>query len=113
MRRRGAGSGASALVRVGLPLAASVWPVHAPLPVPEGVVKAPLMDDVADIALPASHPRAHQATVALDDLAAVPWIAWLEGSICHDWLAHTLRRRGHEPGHLTARSGPVVYSRLC
>ena len=50
-----------------------------------------------NVALPALHPRAHQASIALDDLAFEPWIAWLAGSICHDWLAHTLRRRGHEP----------------
>ena len=35
--------------------------------------------------------------VSLDDLVSEPWITWLEGSICHDWLMHTLRRRGHEP----------------
>ena len=55
------------------------------------------MDDVADIALPAGHRLAKARTVKLDDLAGEPWITWLEGSICHDWLLHTLRRRGHEP----------------
>jgi DNA-binding transcriptional LysR family regulator len=35
--------------------------------------------------------------VKLDDLVDEPWITWLEGSICHDWLLLTLRRRGHEP----------------
>lgn len=70
---------------------------NAPLPMPDGLTKAPLMDDVADIALPASHPRAGADKVKLDDLVDEPWITWLEGSICHDWLLHTLRRRGHEP----------------
>ena len=55
------------------------------------------MDDVADIALPSSHRLARTKVVTLDDLANEPWITWLEGSICHDWLLHTLRRRGHEP----------------
>jgi DNA-binding transcriptional LysR family regulator len=70
---------------------------NAPLPMPDGLTKAPLMEDVADIALPASHPRARAGTVKLDDLVDEPWITWLEGSICHDWLLLTLRRRGHEP----------------
>ncbi len=70
---------------------------NAPLALPEGLSKAPLMDDVADIALPAGHRLARARTVKLDDLAGEPWITWLEGSICHDWLLHTLRRRGHEP----------------
>ena len=71
--------------------------VNAPLALPDGLVKAPLLDDVADIALPSSHRLARRASVSLDDLVSEPWITWLEGSICHDWLMHTLRRRGHEP----------------
>ena len=70
---------------------------NAPLALPDGVVKAPILDDVADIALPASHRLARGTSVALDDLVSEPWVTWLEGSICHDWLMHTLRRRGHEP----------------
>jgi DNA-binding transcriptional LysR family regulator len=70
---------------------------NAPLGLPAGLSKAPLVDDVADIALPASHRLARGASVALDDLVSEPWITWLEGSICHDWLIHMLRKRGHEP----------------
>jgi DNA-binding transcriptional LysR family regulator len=70
---------------------------NAPLALPDGLTKAPILDDVADIALPATHRLARRNSVALDDLVAEPWITWLEGSICHDWLMHTLRRRGHEP----------------
>ena len=70
---------------------------NAPLALPDGLSKAPIMDDVADIALPSSHRLARAKGVKLDDLANEPWITWLEGSICHDWLLHTLRRRGHEP----------------
>jgi DNA-binding transcriptional LysR family regulator len=55
------------------------------------------VDDIADIALPSAHRLARARVVKLDDLAEEPWITWLEGSICHDWLLHTLRRRGHEP----------------
>ena len=35
--------------------------------------------------------------VDLDDIANEPWISYHTGSICHDWLLHTLRSRGHEP----------------
>jgi len=70
---------------------------NAPLALPEGLSKAPILDDIADIALPASHKLARATVVKLDDLITEPWITWLEGSICHDWLLHMLRRRGHEP----------------
>lgn len=70
---------------------------NAPLALPDGLSKAAIMDDIADIALPVDHRLAAARSVALDDLADEPWITWLEGSICHDWLLHTLRRRGHEP----------------
>ena len=70
---------------------------NAPLALPDGLSKAPIVDDIADIALPSAHRLARAKVVKLDDLAEEPWITWLEGSICHDWLLHTLRRRGHEP----------------
>jgi DNA-binding transcriptional LysR family regulator len=85
------------LVRRDLDLAVAQDWENAPLALPEGLSKAALMDDVADIALPSGHRLARSRTVRLDDLADEPWITWLEGSICHDWLLHTLRRRGHEP----------------
>jgi DNA-binding transcriptional LysR family regulator len=71
--------------------------VNAPIALPEGLVKAPLLDDVADIALPRRHRLAGQKTIALADLAGEPWITWPAGSICHDWLLHTLRSHGREP----------------
>ena len=85
------------LVRRDLDLVIAQDWANAPLALPEGLGKAAIVDDVADIALPASHRLARQTSVALDDLVAEPWITWLEGSICHDWLMHMLRRRGHEP----------------
>ena len=33
----------------------------------------------------------------LGELAGQEWITWQAGSICHDWLLHTLRKEGHEP----------------
>src|ERR1035438_7309783 len=48
---------------------------NAPLPPVEGLSKAPLLDDIADIALPASHPLAGRETVDLDDLQSERWIS--------------------------------------
>ncbi len=70
---------------------------NAPIALPEGLTKAPLFDDVADIALPPGHRLAAAKTVRLSDLAGEEWIAWPSGSICHDFLMHTLRKHGHEP----------------
>ena len=70
---------------------------NAPLALPDGLTKAPLFDDVADIALPPGHRLAKAKRVRLSDLAGEQWIAWQPGSICHDFLLHTLRTQGHEP----------------
>lgn len=70
---------------------------NAPLALPDGLSRAPLLDDIADVALPVTHPLASRESVDLDELANDRWITWLSGTICHDWLLHTLRSRGHEP----------------
>jgi DNA-binding transcriptional LysR family regulator len=70
---------------------------NAPLALPDGLTKAPLFDDVADIALPPGHRLAKAKSVTLRELAGDQWITWQPGSICHDWLIHTLRKEGHEP----------------
>jgi DNA-binding transcriptional LysR family regulator len=70
---------------------------NAPLALPEGLTKAPLFDDVADIALPPGHRLAKVRRMKLGDLAGEEWIAWPSGSICHDFLIHTLRKAGTEP----------------
>jgi DNA-binding transcriptional LysR family regulator len=85
------------LVRRDLDLVIAVDWFNAPIALPEGLVKASLLDDVADIALPVSHRYAHRRVVDLDSIAGDPWISYNAGSICHDWLLHTLRSRGHEP----------------
>lgn len=64
---------------------------------PEGLSKALLLDDFADIALPSDHALARRATVRLADLRDESWICWHEGTMCHDWLLHTLRAQGHRP----------------
>jgi len=70
---------------------------NAPLTVSEGLVKSPLLDDIADIALPANHALAGRAVIDLRDVAHEPWISWNRRSICHDWLVLTLRSQGVEP----------------
>ena len=70
---------------------------NAPLALPDDLTKAPLCDDVADIALPPGHRLAKAKSVTLKELAGESWIAWQPGTICHDWLLHTLRKEGREP----------------
>ena len=70
---------------------------NAPLALPDGLTKAPLFDDVADVALPPGHRLSKAKSVTLRELAGESWITWQPGSICHDWLLHTLRKEGHEP----------------
>lgn len=69
---------------------------NAPIALPEGVTKAPLFDDVADIALPKNHRLAKSKTIKLSDLGSEEWIVWPSG-FCHDFLMHTLRKDGREP----------------
>jgi DNA-binding transcriptional LysR family regulator len=69
---------------------------NAPMALPEGLTKAPLFDDIADIALPPGHRLAKAKSVKLSELAGEEWIAWPAG-FCHDWLLHTLRKEGREP----------------
>ncbi len=71
--------------------------INRPLLLPDGVSRAPLFDDIVDIAVPHDHPLAGRASIALDEVAADPWISWQSGSICHDWLMLMLRRQGREP----------------
>ncbi|GAA4606030.1 LysR family transcriptional regulator [Actinoallomurus liliacearum] len=70
---------------------------NVPLAIPDGLVKAPLLDDVADLALPADHPLADREVIDLADLRGEMWIAQSAGAICRDWLEHTLRTAGLEP----------------
>ncbi|MEU8118679.1 LysR family transcriptional regulator [Spirillospora sp. NPDC049024] len=70
---------------------------NAPLDLPEGLMKASLLDDVADVALPAQNPLAQRHMLELDDLTNENWITWTPGSVCHSWLMQTFRARGVEP----------------
>jgi DNA-binding transcriptional LysR family regulator len=77
---------------------------NAPLAAPDGLTRTRLLEDRADIAVPAGHPLARQATEAgetaavdLDQLGPGPWICGTAGTSCHDWLTFTLRSADLEP----------------
>ncbi|GAA2147005.1 LysR family transcriptional regulator [Actinomadura napierensis] len=70
---------------------------NEPLPLPEGLHKGAICEDVADVALPAGHPLAGRTSVDLKELAGDPWISSVPDSICCDWLLRTLRAIDSEP----------------
>jgi len=70
---------------------------NAPLAVSDGLIKSPLLDDIADIAMPADHALAGRNIVDLKDIAHEPWVSWNRRSICHDWLVVMLRSQSVEP----------------
>ncbi|GAA1443997.1 LysR family transcriptional regulator [Nocardiopsis tropica] len=71
--------------------------VGSPLALPAGMSRAPLLEDVGDIALPADHPLAHRELLEPEEIIDLPWISWSRGSICDDWLHGMIRARGGEP----------------
>ncbi|MFD8807495.1 LysR family transcriptional regulator [Streptomyces sp. NPDC059597] len=93
--------GVAGVVRGDLDLAVVLDWYNKPMPVPDGLVKAPLLDDPAEVAIPAGHPLAGRDEVDLAEFAEDEWITWGEGEFCHEWLIFTLRSRGVEPlvGH--------------
>ncbi|MBB3663594.1 MULTISPECIES: LysR family transcriptional regulator [Prauserella salsuginis group] len=72
------------------------WP-EEPLPVPEGISRVSLLEDVLDVALPVQHHFAGRDVVTLDELRDEDWVSWPDDEICHGWLENTLRRNGIEP----------------
>ncbi|MFB7337380.1 LysR family transcriptional regulator [Streptomyces adustus] len=91
----------TAVMRGDLDLAVVLDWYNKSIPLPEGLTKAPILDDPADVALPAGHPLAGRDTVDLAEFAEDEWITWGEGEFCHEWLMYTLRSQGIEPtvGH--------------
>lgn len=70
---------------------------NKPLPLPGGLAKAALFDDVVDVALPAGHRLEGRSEIELDELPDEEWVAWPDGGFCHEWLLFTLRGKGIEP----------------
>ncbi|AEY88047.1 MULTISPECIES: LysR family transcriptional regulator [Streptomyces] len=94
-------AGIAGVVRGDLDLAVVLDWYNKPMPVPDGLVKAPLLDDPAEVAMPAAHRLADRDEVDLTEFAEDEWITWGEGEFCHEWLMFTLRSKGVEPivGH--------------
>jgi len=86
-----------AVVRGDFDLAVVLDWYNRPLPMPDGLVKAVILDDTADVAIPAAHRLADREEVDLEDFADDDWITWGESEFCHEWLIHTLRSKGIEP----------------
>ncbi|MYS19145.1 DNA-binding transcriptional regulator, LysR family [Streptomyces sp. DvalAA-14] len=70
---------------------------NKPLSLPAGLAKAPLLDDIVDVVLPAGHRLASRPRIELAELADEDWITWPDGGFCHEWLLFTLRGKGIEP----------------
>lgn len=70
---------------------------NKPLPLPDGLMTEPIVEDTADVAMPAHHRHAHRDEVDLEDFADDDWVTWGEDEFCHAWLMHTLRAKGIEP----------------
>jgi DNA-binding transcriptional LysR family regulator len=85
---------------------------NAPLATPHGLTKTVLAEDLADVAVPATHPLAGQAAkspgsvIQLAQLGSGPWICGTPGTSCRDWLTFTLRAEGIEPqfGHTASEN---------
>ncbi|WP_101379772.1 MULTISPECIES: LysR family transcriptional regulator [Kitasatospora] len=99
-------SGIAGVIRGDLDLAVVLDWYNKPMPLPDGLVKAPLLDDPADVAMHEGHPLAGRDEVDLGEFADDEWITWGEGEFCHEWLLFTLRSRGVEPviGHRAAET---------
>ncbi|GAA3171093.1 MULTISPECIES: LysR family transcriptional regulator [Streptomyces] len=85
------------VVRGDIDLAVVLDWYNRPLSLPDGLAKAPLLDDPADVAMPSNHALAGRRTVELEDFSDDAWISWPQGEFCHDWLMFTLRSKGIEP----------------
>ncbi|MEU0304349.1 LysR family transcriptional regulator [Streptomyces sp. NPDC006175] len=90
-------SGIRAVLRGDADLAVVLDWSNKRLPVPAGLVKAELLDDAPDIAMPAGHALAGRPEVDIEDFAEDDWVSWPEGEFCYDWLMFTLRSKGIEP----------------
>ncbi|NRQ31432.1 LysR family transcriptional regulator [Nonomuraea sp. NN258] len=71
--------------------------MNRPMAIPDGLSRATLLDDVADVVLPADHPLAGREEVELAALHGERWISSTPGTVCHDWLVFTLRSAQLEP----------------
>jgi DNA-binding transcriptional LysR family regulator len=71
--------------------------LNRPIALPEGLSRATLFDDVADVVVHADHPLADRREIDLAELNGERWICSSPGTVCHDWLVFTLRTAAVEP----------------
>lgn len=102
--------GIAGVIRGDLDLAVVLDWYNKPMALPEGLVKAHILDDPADVAMPAGHRLAGRDEVDLAEFAEDEWITWGEGEFCHEWLMFTLRSKGIEP--LVGHRAPETHTQL-
>ena len=68
-----------------------------PLEPGTGIELRPLLDDPIQIVLPATHPRAAEPALELEDLAEEAWIDSTTLSSCHPFLGRACNAAGFEP----------------
>jgi DNA-binding transcriptional LysR family regulator len=68
-----------------------------PLAIPDHLATTPLVRDLADVVMPASHRLAGRRSVAPRDLVDEDWIATPEGTICRQWLTRMYDGTGRLP----------------
>ncbi|MEV1081469.1 LysR family transcriptional regulator [Streptomyces sp. NPDC050211] len=90
-------NGVNAVLRGDADLAVVLDWYNKPLPMPQGLAKASILEDPVGVAMPDAHPLAGRDEVDLEDFAGDEWVAWPEGEFCHEWLLYTLRAKGIEP----------------
>ncbi|GAA4589535.1 LysR family transcriptional regulator [Planotetraspora phitsanulokensis] len=71
--------------------------LNRPMAMPDGLSRAALMDDIADVVVPADHPLAGRREAQLADLPGDSWISSSPGTVCHDFLSFLLRSVEREP----------------
>ncbi|AZQ33296.1 LysR family transcriptional regulator [Streptomyces cyaneochromogenes] len=103
-------AGIAGVIRGDLDLAVVLDWYNKPMALPEGLVKAHILDDPADVALPEGHRLADRDEVDLTEFADDEWITWGEGEFCHEWLMFTLRSKGIEP--LVGHRAPETHTQL-
>ncbi|KMS68386.1 LysR family transcriptional regulator [Streptomyces viridochromogenes] len=103
-------NGIAGVIRGDLDLAVVLDWYNKPMALPEGLVKAHILDDPADVAMPVGHRLADRDEVDLAEFAEDEWITWGEGEFCHEWLMFTLRSKGIEP--LVGHRAPETHTQL-
>ncbi len=103
-------NGIAGVIRGDFDLAVVLDWYNKPMALPEGLVKAHILDDPADVAMPVGHRLADRDEVDLAEFAEDEWITWGEGEFCHEWLMFTLRSKGVEP--LVGHRAPETHTQL-